>query len=222
VPWVVHAYTATSAVLAFLALRAAVAHDYRAAFLWLAVAVIVDATDGWLARVARVKERIPHFDGGRLDDIVDYLTFVFVPLFLLDHAERLPPSIGWLIASVPLLASGYGFSRDDAKTTDHYFTGFPSYWNIVALYMVALRTGPWVNAVWLLVLAVLIFVRIRYVYPSRTPTLRMFTLVFGGAWGIAMLAVIWLLPEPPLALVYGSLAFPVYYAALSLYLHGRS
>jgi hypothetical protein len=59
------------------------------------------------------------------------------------------------------------------------------------------------------------------VYPSRTPTLRVFTLIFGAAWGIAMLAVIWLLPHPPLALVYGSLAFPVYYTLLSLYLHAR-
>ena len=220
--WLVHAYTALSAVLAFLALRAAAGHDTRTAFLWLAVAVIVDATDGWLARVARVKERLPHFDGARLDDIVDYLTFVFVPLFLLDHEGLLPRSSGWMVASVALLASGYGFARDDAKTADHYFTGFPSYWNIVALYMVALGTRPLINAAVVLMFAVLIFVRIRYVYPSRTRTLRSFTLVFGAIWGLTIMAVIWLLPQPPLGLVYASLAFPLYYLALSLYLHARS
>jgi len=32
---------------------------------------LIDATDGTLARLVRVKERIPWFDGDRLDDIVD-------------------------------------------------------------------------------------------------------------------------------------------------------
>jgi phosphatidylcholine synthase len=48
--WLAHLYTATGAVLAFLAATAAIEGRYQAAFFWLAVQVFVDATDGVLAR----------------------------------------------------------------------------------------------------------------------------------------------------------------------------
>ena len=220
-PWLVHAYTASSAVLAFLALLAVAAGDVRAAFLWLTVAVIVDASDGWLARLARVRERLPHFNGARLDDIVDYLTFVFVPLFLLQHTGRLPSGAGVAVVAAALLASAYGFSREDAKTDDHFFTGFPSYWNIVALYMVALGTGRATNAGILVALTALVFVPLGYVYPSRTPALRGLTLTLGVLWGLAMMVVVWQLPTPSRPLVLASLLFPAYYLMVSLALHSR-
>ena len=125
--WLVHAFTATGAVLAYLALEATIAGDTRQAFLWLVVATLVDAVDGALARLARVKERTPQFNGARLDDIVDYLTFVFVPVFILRHDGLLPAGgVGLAVAAAVLLSSAYGFSREDAKTADHFFTGFPS------------------------------------------------------------------------------------------------
>ena len=219
--WLVHAYTASGAVLAYLALRAVAADDVRMAFAWLAVAMVVDATDGWLARSARVHARLPAFDGARLDDIVDYLTFVFVPLYLIEYLGHLPRAVsGWVVAGA-LLASAYGFARTDAKTSDHFFTGFPSYWNIVALYVVALDTGRWLNAGILMGLTVLVFVRLKYVYPSRTEVLRLLTIILALLWGIAMVAIIWQLPRPSPALVVGSLLFPVYYVVLSVALHVR-
>ena len=125
--WLVHAFTATGAVLAYMAVEATIAGDTRRAFLWLVVATLVDAVDGALARLARVKERTPQFNGARLDDIVDYLTFVFVPVFILRHDGLLPAGAsGLAVASAVLLSSAYGFSREDAKTPDHFFTGFPS------------------------------------------------------------------------------------------------
>jgi phosphatidylcholine synthase len=219
--WAVHAYTATGAVMAFLATLAVFDGAYRAAFLWFVAATLVDATDGVLARAARVKEATPGFDGARLDDIVDYLTFVFVPLLLLYRAGHLPEGWGLIVAAAVLLSSAYGFSSLDAKTTDHFFTGFPSYWNIVALYLHAFALAPAVNAAILLVLAVLVFVRIGYIYPSRTPALRRTTVVLGAIWAIAVLAIIVLLPDVPRWLLIGSLYFPVYYAVLSLVLHVR-
>ena len=72
--WLVHLYTASGIVLAFLAARSIIDFDYRTAFFWLWLQVVVDATDGLLARRFRVRERIPWFDGAKLDDIADYLT----------------------------------------------------------------------------------------------------------------------------------------------------
>jgi phosphatidylcholine synthase len=219
--WLVHLFTASGARAAFLSTLAIFDGRYRDAFLWMALATIVDAIDGALARVARVKEVLPGFDGGRLDDIVDYLTFVFAPALLLVHSEAMPPGWGVPIAALVLLSSAYGFASTDAKTSDHFFTGFPSYWNIVALYLHAARTAPWFNAAVLVLLSALVFVRIGFVYPSRTPTLRRATTALGLVWGAMVVAMILYVPDVPRALVTASLFFPIYYTVLSLVLHAR-
>ena len=223
-PWAAHLYTALGAGTALAATLAVIDGDFRAAFLWLIAAVVIDATDGVLARALKVKERLPWFDGALLDNIVDYLTYVFVPVLLMLRAGLLPAGPAGPLAGVAvLLASAYGFSRGDAKvaTTDHFFTGWPSYWNVVALYLYLWGLPPAVNAGILLVLALLVLVPIRYVYPSRTVTLRVPTLLLGAAWGILVLLVVWRLPAtsgPWFALSHVS---PIYYYALSLWLHGR-
>jgi len=219
--WAVHFYTATGAVAAFAAALAIIEGSYRAAFLWLAAATVVDATDGWFARLAKVKDRTPGFDGARLDDIVDYLTYVFIPVLLLYHSECLSQGPGVAAAALVLLSSAYGFASMDAKADDHFFTGFPSYWNIVAVYLFAARLSPAINAAVLVVLSALVFVRIGYVYPSRTPTLRGLTLVLGVVWAVMILAIILAMPDVPMLLLTGSLFFPTYYVVLSFVLHGR-
>ena len=124
--WLVHAFTASGALLAYLALTDAIGGNFRRAFLWLVASTMVDAVDGALARLARVKERTPQFNGSKLDDIVDYLTFVFVPAFIVHGAGLLPDGpVGFVVVAAVLLSSAYGFSREDAKTADHFFTGFP-------------------------------------------------------------------------------------------------
>ena len=219
--WLVHFYTASGAVLAFVASVSAVEGRFREAFLALVAATVVDATDGMLARRAGIPGSTPDFDGARLDDIVDYLTFVFVPMLILYRAGNLPDGWGlWVVAAV-LLSSGDGFASLDAKTSDYFFTGFPSYWNIVALYLHAAGTPDVFNGVLLLVLVVMVFVRIGYVYPSRTPVLRGLTNILGGIWALMMLAVVWWLPAVPSGLLIGSLFFPVYYTVLSFWLHSQ-
>ena len=221
--WAVHAYTASGALAAFLGTLAVFEGRYRTAFLWMVVATFVDASDGVLARLARVKETLPEFDGARLDDIVYYLTFVFLPILLLFHAGTLPERWGIVVAAGVLLSSAYGFASLDAKTDDYFFTGFPSYWNIVAVYLYAARMPPVVNGLILLALTVLVFVRIGYVYPSRTPVLRGLTVVLGAIWGLMVIAIIALLPDAPRWLIVLSLFYPIYYTALSLVLHaGRA
>ena len=217
--WLVHAYTGTGAVLAFIAAWAVVHGNDRLALAAMFVATIVDATDGAFARRARVKEVLPDVDGARIDDIVDYLTFVFVPMLLLEAAGGLNQSVAFPVIGLVLLSSLYGFVAPDAKSSDHFFTGFPSYWNIVVLYLMVFRVPPAGNAAVLVVLSALIFVRIGYVYPSRTPALRSLTLLLGSGWTALVGAMIWWWPSPPRWMTIASLAFPVYYFVLSLVLH---
>jgi phosphatidylcholine synthase len=118
-----------------------------------------------------------------------------------------------------LLSSAYGFNRSDAKTSDHFFTGFPSYWNIAVFYLVLAGMSQVVNAAVLVTLAVLVFVPIRYVYPSRTPRWRVFTNLLGAAWAVLIIVMLWQYPGVSRPLLAASLVFPAYYVLLSLWLH---
>jgi phosphatidylcholine synthase len=219
--WLAHAYTASGLVLAFLAARDVIDHRYREAFFWLSLQVAIDATDGVLARGARVDAVLPWFNGAKLDDIVDYLTYVFVPALFVWRALLVPDAWAIPVAALMLLSSGYGFNRADAKTADHLFTGFPSYWNIVVFYLFVAGTSAEVNAAILVVLAVLVFVPIRYVYPSRTPTLQVPTVLLGTVWGVLMLVMLWQLPAVNRVVFWASLLFPAYYVVVSLILNLR-
>jgi phosphatidylcholine synthase len=121
-----------------------------------------------------------------------------------------------------MLASAYGFCQKEAKTSDNYFLGFPSYWNIVVLYLLALRTPVGFNAAIVLFLAVMVFVPIKYIYPSRTAVFQRLTVTLGIVWAALVALTLYYLPEPPRAIVYASLFFPLYYALLSFFLSART
>jgi len=220
--WLVHLYTASGSVLALLIVIAALEGDAETA-LWLGLATLwIDGTDGMLARRLRVKETIPWFDGARLDDIVDYLTYVFAPVVLLWTTGRLPDGpLGWVLAALPLLASSYQFCRVDAKTSDHFFLGFPSYWNIVAFYAIVLDFGDTAVGITLVVLSILVFVPVRYVYPSRTRFLQALTLGLTAVWLATYALLLLQLPDPHPVVVAVSLGYVVYYVGLSGYLTAR-
>lgn len=216
--WLVHLYTALGAVVAFVTIVLIEQLKFQEAFWLMALAVAIDATDGTLARAARVKELIPQFDGDRLEDIVDYANYVIVPSWFLLHANLLPAEDALWLVCLPLIASAYGFCQKEAKTSDNFFLGFPSYWNIIAFYLYVLQSPPWINAFAILLLSILVFVPIKYIYPSRSPRFRALTNSLGTLWGLAVLAIIYLLPAPPRSLVLLSLLFPAYYAFLSIWL----
>jgi phosphatidylcholine synthase len=219
--WLAHIYTATGAVLAFLAATDIFEHDYRTAFFWLYLQVLVDATDGVLARAAHVAQRTPRFNGAKLDDIVDYLCYVFIPALLVWRALLVPEGWSLPVVAAMLLSSAYGFNREDAKTPDHFFTGFPSYWNIVVFYLFVARLPPVVNAAILLTLAVMVFVPIRYLYPSRGAAYQRLTNVLGVVWGALILAMLWQFPAVSRPVFLASLVFPAYYVMLSFVLEAR-
>jgi len=219
--WGVHLLTASSAPAGVLAILAAERGDAATSMGWMAYTIAVDSVDGTLARAVGVKRVLPFFDGTRLDDLVDYDTYVIVPALFQLHMRLHPGQGAVAIAFCPVVASAYGFCRTDAKTTDHYFTGFPSYWNIVAFYLYTLAWPRAVNAAVVIAFSLAVFVPIRYVYPSRTTTLRPLTVVLGVAWGTTVLYALAHLDTVPRALIVASLAFPLYYVGLSLVLHLR-
>ena len=215
-----HLYTASGAVLAFLATAeiCSAAPDPRLVFLLLAAAVLVDATDGPLARRWEVKRWFPAIDGRKIDDIVDYLTYTFVPLLLVWRMGWVPePGTAWVAPA--LLVSLFGFANSGAKDeTGGFFLGFPSYWNVVAFYAGFIHRlyGPEVNAVAIVLLTVATVLPIKFLYPNLAPRPWRVPVISGAfLWLGAMLA---LLPDYPLAsawAVWLSLSYPAFYVGLS-------
>lgn len=228
--WCAHAYTAVGLIAAAGIAIAIFRQDFHIAFWLMFLAIVVDATDGTFARAVKVKEVLPHFDGRRLDDLIDFHTYTTLPLFLIWRAELLPTE--WqMCLLIPLLASAYGFCQTEAKTDDGYFLGFPSYWNIIAFYLYVLEMPAWVNVALLMLFALLTFVPARYLYPTHRGRLNRWTNVIGAVWGVLIIVILIRLPASRLdgrnadALTYlltlVSLAFPVYYLACSWFITWR-
>ena len=216
--WGVHLFTAAGGVAGALALLCIGAGEFSRAALLMLTALAIDAVDGTLARAVGVAEILPRIDGRRLDDIVDYLNFVIVPVVFIVASGGLP---GWAWACLPVIASSYGFSQRDAKTEDDFFLGWPSYWNVLALYIWLLDFGPVAGALWVSGLSLAIFVPLKYVYPSKLsqPFFR-HTLNWGGVvWAALLVAGIaapaW---SADLHVVGISLGYLVYYMVLSVWL----
>ncbi len=216
----VHVFTALGVAASAWMIAAIAVGDYRTTFLLMVAAVMIDAVDGTLARRFRVKEVCPEIDGRKLDDIVDYLNYTFVPLLLVCHAGWLPwPAWAW--AAVPLITSLFGFAHTGAKEEEAgFFRGFPSYWNIVVLYVALwLHTyGTLLVLGIVLGLSLLTVLPVRFVYPNRPP--RWVPLFLGGAvaWLICLLAMIWQYPHVSPTLLAVSLVYPAVYVVLSAYL----
>ena len=162
--WGVHLLTASGAVFGVFALVCIATQRLEEAVLLMLASLVIDSVDGSLARAARVTEYLPQIDGRRLDDIVDYLNFVIVPMLFMWAAGSLL-HVAWLGA--PVLASAYGFARVDAKTEDDFFLGFPSYWNILAIYLWLLDVQPVSGTIWLAALSIAVFVPLKFLYPSK-------------------------------------------------------
>ncbi len=211
--WGVHLFTASAAVANLLALLACSAARWREAALWMLYSLFVDSVDGMLARGIGVARLLPHFDGRKLDDIVDYSTYVVVPAAFLVQSALLPH---WGYGALMLLASAYGFSQDDAKTEDHFFLGFPSYWNVLAIYCWLLELPAALNGAVVVLLALLIFVPFKYLYPSRMPALRRTNHTLAALCMLLLVAAV-LDPARGRAEHWAllSLAYPSFYLVLS-------
>ncbi len=186
----VHAFTALGSVCALMSALAMIERSWEAGFAWLGVAFIIDGVDGWFARRVEVWKHLPRFSGEVLDLVVDYVTYVFVPVLALRQSGLLPGAVGLVLAAGILLSSLFHFSDTASKDREYHFVGFPAVWNVVAFYLMAFETGP-VVASWVVALAiVLTFVPWPWVHPLRVAELRPWTIAATLAWAGAAIAAV--------------------------------
>ena len=178
----VHLFTASGAVFAMLSMLAAANHQWSLMFLWLVVAFAVDGIDGPLARRFDVKTYAPRFDGVLLDLIIDYLTYVFIPAFALFESGLLPGWTGWVTIIIITFASAMYFCDGNMKTKDNSFHGFPGCWNMVALVMFAIQPNFWIILALVSILALAMFLPLKFVHPVRTERWRLVSLPVTLLW----------------------------------------
>lgn len=222
--WAVHAFTASAAFIGVMTIAMIYQHEYVNALWLMALAVVVDAVDGSLARRVKVKDVLPLIDGALLDNIVDYLNYVITPcVFLYVKPDMLPEPYSIFIIFAITITSAYQFCQADAKTPDHFFKGFPCYWNIAVFYMFIFNTSMLTNAFLLILLCVLIFVPVKYVYPSRLDYLtesRALKIIMHACsllYGISSALILINYPEPEPFWLTLSLGYVVMYLMLSFY-----
>lgn len=189
--WAVHAFTASGAVLALLALFAIQGHRWTEAMLWLLAALVVDGVDGSLARAAHVKSFAARIDGDVLDLVIDYLNYVFVPTLFMLEAGLLPAGLALPLAALIQVSALYVFARRDMKTADSYFRGFPALWNIVALYLFAAGVGVSVAAAVVAAFVLLTFAPIHFAHPFRVRDYGAWLPALTCLWAGATFGLLW-------------------------------
>lgn len=221
--WLLHLITACGGVFGLFALYFIHLQDYVMAFWLMAGALLIDSFDGVLARRLRTQEVNSWLDGALLDNLVDFTTYVVVPAFFMLVGPLLPEAWRMPVAAIVVLASLFQFAQVDAKTEDHFFKGFPSYWNILVFYLLIWGFAPTTNAIITLILAVLVFVPIKYAYLSRpdhlfaTRTPKVLMMVLTAAWGLATLALLILYPQTPTLLVILTAGYLLLYFGVSVF-----
>lgn len=197
--WSVHALTASGGVIGLLALIALIQGDFRGMLLWLGLALVVDGFDGPLARLARVEEVTPRFDGAALDLVVDYFNYSVIPALAIWRFGLVPEGFELLAAGFAIATALYCFGNKDMKTDDYYFRGFPAVWNLVILYFYLIGSNPWFNLAVIGALGILTFLPLKFVHPLRVRRGRGLTLAMTGVWTGLTLALVVLGGEEPLS-----------------------
>lgn len=210
----VHLLTASGSLFAFWALILIVDGDIQGSLIVLALATLIDSIDGTFARRANVTAHTPNIEGALLDNIVDYLTWVFLPIIWSYYFLNIP----FLIGAIVLISSLIGFSHKEAKTEDHFFRGFPSYWNFVILYLYVLNASPVTSSITLLTLAVMVLVPVKFVYPTRTKRWKKITLALSVPYAFMVGSMLIYLKDTPLTITILSFFYPIYYVGISILL----
>ena len=187
----VHIFTASGAALALFALLAAIEHNWTNMFWFLGAALFVDGVDGTLARRLDVAERLPRWSGDILDLVVDFLTYVFIPAYVVVASGLLPAYLAISCAVAIIISGALYFADRGMKMEGNYFRGFPAVWNVPAFYLLLLKPDPWIAAAVIAALAAATFLPVPFVHPFRVARLRVLTVALLAVWSVlAFVAVL--------------------------------
>ena len=237
--WLVHLFTSLGAVFGILAIIFSIEaaktivlgqtylHHYyiKLSMFSIITAIFIDSIDGSLARLVDIKKLAP-LDGSLLDNIIDFTTYSIVPCIWIYVSAIV--SQQWLIPIIIMItiSSSYQFCQLNAKTNDHFFVGFPSYWNVIVMYMMCFQSSQLINEITIIILSIFSFIPIKYIYLSRTEHIseskfvKTFTFIFTMLAAIVTFLAVLLYPlKTPTPLITIILMFSIFYIFFSLKLN---
>jgi phosphatidylcholine synthase len=212
----VHVLTASGVAFALVALILATGGQWAAMFAFLGLALIVDGIDGPLARAFKVAEVLPRWSGDTLDNVVDFVTYVFVPAYAIAGSGLLPPALALPAGIVIVVTGALYFADREMKTADNFFRGFPVLWNLAAFYLDLLQPAEWLTAAIVTLLAVLTFAPIRFLHPLRVMQLRLLNIVLLAVWFVLALVAVVLDLDPGHYVTWPLIAIAVYFFGVGM------
>jgi phosphatidylcholine synthase len=227
--WAVHTFTASGIVAGFWGIVSVANGDFFMAFAMLFLTVIIDGLDGTFARMFNVTEVLPDVSGKTMDYVIDFVTYAIVPAYIIyaaniDGQYLIPDDLRFVTATIILLISTLYYGKEGMVSNDMYFVGFPVMWNLVAFYLYYVTNLPAAgNFILVLVFAVLHFVPIKYLYPSRTKKFQklniLATVLLLGSNFTLLVLIEWKYDMPTELIIARTLSVVtlLYFGVLSIY-----
>ena len=214
----VHLFTASGLVAGFMAILAINEQAWCGAMLWLVVALVIDGIDGTFARIFSVKEVLPNMNGKTMDYIIDFATYAIIPAYFFHQSELVDPDFRLPCTILILLVSALYYSKEGMVSDDYYFIGFPVLWNMVVFYsFFVFDFSSFGNVLFIVFFAILHFVPIKFVYPSRVKHFRRLTLAVTIILIIDFGVILWFYPEKYFWLTLIAILSAAYYGLMAIY-----
>ncbi len=165
----VHLWTLTGLAFAAFALRATIDGNFATAARLLIGVLLVDFTDGTLARFFKVKQRMPLISGEIIDYIHDLVGLTFVPMFFFWKAGVFLEPFGFPLVVAATLAATLKYGMKGNMLRLGYSIGAPPIFIAVILcYMLELE--PAVSTAFAGGLLLIVLLPVRFPITSLVTT----------------------------------------------------
>jgi phosphatidylcholine synthase len=188
--WSVHLLTCSGLIAGFLALICVFKNDETSAFLFLGLALLIDAVDGTLARKFKVSIFVKNIDGKMLDSVIDFFNYIIIPSVMIYWFKFVPSPFEIIIPSIILIVSAISYSNNNLMTSDNFYKGFPCIWNILLFYLYLFDLTQVYNLFLISACILLKFIPIKFIHPLRVNKYRRYSAVFMVLWFISSFKIL--------------------------------
>tara|TARA_A100001011_G_C14245943_1_gene815544 strand:- start:339 stop:1097 length:759 start_codon:yes stop_codon:yes gene_type:complete len=188
--WSVHLLTCSGLISGFLALICVFKNDQISAFLFLGLALLIDAVDGTLARKFKVSVIVKNIDGKMLDSVIDFFNYIIIPSVMIYWFKFVPAPFEIIIPSIILIISAISYSNNNLMTLDNFYKGFPCIWNILLFYLYLFNLSQTYNLFFISACILLKFIPIKFIHPLRVNKYRRYSVAFLVLWFISSFKIL--------------------------------
>ena len=188
--WSVHLLTCSGLIAGFLALISIFKNHQTSAFLFLGLALLIDAVDGTLARKFKVSIFVKNIDGKMLDSVIDFFNYIIIPSVMIYWFKFVPTPFEIIIPSIILIISAISYSNNNLMTSDNFYKGFPCIWNVLLFYLYLFDLSQSYNLFLISTCILLKFIPIKFVHPLRVNKYRSYSTVFMILWFISSFKIL--------------------------------